>query len=87
MRQDLWTATEDETLRKLALGGFSLAEISKQIGRAKSGVWTRAMKLQIAIAKDQNGTQKLSRRRTAGLTKGPPGVSRGPGRSAEGAKR
>jgi hypothetical protein len=62
MRQDLWTAVEDENLRKLALAGFSLAEISKQIGRAKSGVWTRAVKLQIAIAKDQNGAQKMRRR-------------------------
>ena len=32
MRQDLWTQAEDATLRKLALAGFSLAEISKQIG-------------------------------------------------------
>ncbi|MBA2397597.1 MAG: hypothetical protein H0V72_02685 [Bradyrhizobium sp.] len=58
MRQDLWTPTEDAQLRTLALAGFSLAKISKQIGRAKSGVWTRSLKLQIAIAKDQNGTQK-----------------------------
>ena len=65
MRQDLWAPAEDETLRKLALAGFSLAEISKQIGRAKSGVWTRAVKLQIAIAKDQNGTQKLRWRTTS----------------------
>jgi hypothetical protein len=64
MRQDLWTQAEDATLRKLALAGFSLAEISKQIGRSRSGVWTRAAKLEIAIAKDQNGTQKLRRRTT-----------------------
>ncbi len=57
MRQDLWTAAEDALLRDLAIKGLSLAEISKRIGRAKSGVWTRAAKLQIAIAKDQNGTQ------------------------------
>jgi hypothetical protein len=62
MRQDLWTPAEDETLQRLALAGLSLAEISKQIGRAKSGVWARAVRLQIAIAKDQNGAQKVRRR-------------------------
>jgi hypothetical protein len=72
MRQDLWTAIEDENLRKLAMAGFSLTEISKQIGRAKSGVWTRAVKLQIAIAKDQNGTKKLRRPTPATRGSSPP---------------
>lgn len=54
----LWTHTEDATLRELAIVGLSLAEISKQMGRPKSGVRTRAVKLQIAIAKDENGMRK-----------------------------
>jgi hypothetical protein len=57
-RQDLWTADEDVSLRKLAISGISLTEISKQMGRAKSSVRARATKLQIAIARDQNGSKK-----------------------------
>jgi hypothetical protein len=45
-------------LRKLAISGISLTEISKQMGRAKSSVRARATKLQIAIARDQNGSKK-----------------------------
>jgi hypothetical protein len=61
MRLDLWTPGEDAKLRALALAGLSLAEISQHIGRPKAGVRDRAGRLEIAIARDQNGMQKRAR--------------------------
>ena len=61
MRLDLWTPDEDAELRTLALAGLSLAEISQKIGRPKTGVRSRAARLEIAIARDQNGMQKKER--------------------------
>ena len=58
MRQDLWTPDENANLRSLAMAGLRLAEISQQIGRSKAGVRDRAARLEIAIARDQNGMQK-----------------------------
>jgi hypothetical protein len=45
-----WTLDEDERLRKLALAGLSLRELALEMGRA--------MKLDVAIARDLNGMQK-----------------------------
>ena len=61
MRLDLWTPDEDAELRTLALAGLSLAEISQKIGRPITGVRARAARLEIAIARDQNGMQKKER--------------------------
>ena len=61
MRQDLWTPDENANLRSLAMAGLRLAEISQQIGRSKAGVRDRAARLEIAIARDQNGMQKKAR--------------------------
>ena len=54
-----WTLDEDERLRKLALAGLSLRELALEMGRGTSSVRVRAIKLDIAIARDLNGTQKL----------------------------
>jgi hypothetical protein len=50
----LWSPAEDERLRELALSGESLAEIAVQMQRNKSSVRTRALKLEVAIARDRN---------------------------------
>jgi hypothetical protein len=49
-----WSTADDEQLRKLALAGLSLAEMSAQIGRSKPVISARAMKLDIAIAIDRS---------------------------------
>jgi hypothetical protein len=49
-----WSPEEDDRLRKLALSGLSLAEIEAQMERGKSSVRTRALKMNIAIARDRN---------------------------------
>ena len=56
-----WTATDDDRLRNLARSGFSLAEISAQMRWSKSTIRSRALKLNIALARDLNGAQKTKR--------------------------
>ncbi len=56
-----WSPDEDEQLRKLALSGASMAEIAQQMQRTKSSVRTRASKLKIAIARQENPMQKGKR--------------------------
>jgi hypothetical protein len=56
-----WSPDEDERLRKLALSGASMAEIAQQMQRTKSSVRTRALKLKIAIAREENPMQKGKR--------------------------
>ena len=56
-----WSPDEDERLRKLALSGASMAEIAQQMKRTKSSVRTRALKLKIAIAREENPMQKGKR--------------------------
>jgi hypothetical protein len=56
-----WSPDEDEQLRKLALSGASMAEIAKQMQRTKSSVRTRALKMNIAIAREENPMQKGKR--------------------------
>jgi hypothetical protein len=56
-----WSLAEDDQLRRIALFGASFAEIAAQMQRSKSSVRNRALKLQIAIARDRNPTQILSR--------------------------
>jgi hypothetical protein len=53
-----WTADDDAQLRKLALSGLSLTELSHKISRTASTVRARAIKLEIAIARDRNGAKK-----------------------------
>jgi hypothetical protein len=53
-----WTLDEDERLRNLALAGLSLRELALEMGRGTSSVRVRAMKLDVAIARDLNGMQK-----------------------------
>ena len=56
-----WTSSEEERLLKLALSGASMAEIAQQMQRTKSAVRTRALKLKIAIAREENPMQKGKR--------------------------
>ncbi len=53
-----WTLDEDERLRKLALAGSSLRELALEMGRSASSIRVRAIKLDVAIARDLNGMQK-----------------------------
>jgi hypothetical protein len=53
-----WSPAEDEQLRKLALSGVSLSEIAARMERSKSSVRARALKMNIAIARDRNPMQK-----------------------------
>jgi len=55
-----WSPDEDERLRKLALSGASLGEIAKQMQRTKSSVRTRALKLKIAIAREETRCKRES---------------------------
>jgi hypothetical protein len=56
-----WSPAEDEQLRKLALSGLSLLEIAARMERTKSSVRARALKMNIAIARDRNPMQKTLR--------------------------
>lgn len=49
-----WSDEDDERLRKLAISGLSLAEIAAQMERSKSSVRARALKMNVAIARDRN---------------------------------
>jgi hypothetical protein len=62
-----WSDEDDQQLRSLALSGFSLAEIARQMARSKSSVRSRALKIEIAIARDRNPMQR-PRKATAGLS-------------------
>lgn len=53
-----WSVEDDERLRNLALSGFSLTEISNQMRRGTSSVRSRALKLNIALARDRNAMVK-----------------------------
>jgi hypothetical protein len=64
-----WSPEEDDQLRKLALSGLSLAEIAARIERSKSSVRTRALSMNIAIARDRNSMQK-PQKPSAGLSTG-----------------
>jgi hypothetical protein len=50
----VWSATDDERLRKLAAAGLSLTLIAAQIDRSTSSVRTRALNLGVTIARDRN---------------------------------
>jgi hypothetical protein len=63
-----WSPEEDDRLRKLALSGLSLAEIAAQMERGKSSVRTRALKMNIAIARDRNSMQQ-PQKPSAGLSR------------------
>jgi hypothetical protein len=52
-----WSNEDDQQLRSLAQSGFSLAEIAHEMGRSKSSVRSRALKIAIAIARDRNPMQ------------------------------
>ncbi len=53
-----WSPEEDTQLRKLARSGLSLGEIAVQMERSKSSVRTRALAMNVAIARDRNPMQK-----------------------------
>jgi hypothetical protein len=61
-----WSDADDRQLRCLALSGISLAEIARQMVRGTSSVGSRALKLEIAIARDRNPMQG-PRKPVAGL--------------------
>jgi hypothetical protein len=52
-----WSDEDDQQLRSLALSGFSLAQMAHQMVRSKSSVRSRALKIEIAIARDRNPMQ------------------------------
>jgi hypothetical protein len=56
-----WSDDDDRQLRSLALSGFTLAEIAHQMVRSKSSVRSRALKIEIAIARDRNPMRKPQR--------------------------
>jgi len=49
-----WSDEEDLQLRCLAQSGFSLVQIAQQMVRGTSSVRSRALKFEIAIARDRN---------------------------------
>src|ERR1700681_4236359 len=53
-----WSTEEDGQLRKLALSRASMSEIVGRMRRTRSAVRARAVKLKIAIAREQNPMQK-----------------------------
>jgi len=59
-----WTLDDDEQLRMLARNGLSLAEPALEMERAASSVRTRALKLNVGMARDSNGMQKAKATRT-----------------------
>jgi hypothetical protein len=52
-----WTAVDDSQLRQLAMAGSSLTEIAFEMSRGMSTVRARALRLDIAIARDRNGAK------------------------------
>jgi hypothetical protein len=64
-----WSDDEDQQLRSLALSGFSLAEIARQMARGTSSVRSRALKLGIAIARDRNPMQGSKKTKSIGLSR------------------
>jgi hypothetical protein len=53
-----WSEEEDEQFRKLAKSGIGMAEIAQMMQRTKSSVRVRALKLEIAIARQENPMRK-----------------------------
>ena len=60
-RPRAWLPEDDDALRSLASLGLSEGEIAAKVGRNKSSVRSRAAKIQVAIARDWNGTRKVVR--------------------------
>ena len=57
MKSLRWSPEEDGRLRKLARSGLSSVEIAHEMGRSKSSVYARAVKLNIVIARGRNPMQ------------------------------
>ena len=53
-----WSADDDQQLRSLALSGLSLTGIAQEMRRGTSSVRNRALKLNIALARDRNPMTK-----------------------------
>lgn len=53
-----WSDEDDKRFRSLALSGFSLTEIAEKMQRGTSSVRNRALKLNIALARDRNPMTK-----------------------------
>jgi hypothetical protein len=49
-----WSDEENQRLRSLAKSGLSLTEIARQMQRGVSSVRSRALKIEVAIARDRN---------------------------------
>jgi hypothetical protein len=64
-----WSDEDDQRLRSLALSGFSLAEIARQMLRGTSSVRSRALKMEIAIARDRNPMQGSKKTKTTGSSR------------------
>jgi len=64
-RTPTWSTTEDDRLRTLARSGLSLTEIKAQMPFSATTIRARALKLNIALARDLNGAQKNARTQRA----------------------
>jgi hypothetical protein len=70
MKSVPWSSEEDNRLRKLAISGLSLVDIAAQMGRNKSSVRARALKMKVAIARDRNPMQNPHRISVGWLSSG-----------------
>jgi hypothetical protein len=65
-----WSDEDDQKLRSLALSGFSLAQIAHQMVRNKSSVRSRALKIEIVLARDRNPRQASKKTKSIGWSSG-----------------
>jgi hypothetical protein len=57
LKKNPWTTEEDDRLRSLARSGYSLTEIAHRMGRNESSIRTRAIRIELSIARDRNAMQ------------------------------
>jgi hypothetical protein len=65
----LWTAEEDELLRRESIEGSSIAEIAKKVGRTESALRARAYVLRILLTSNRGrrlGQSVLKTKREGG---------------------
>jgi hypothetical protein len=58
MAQTPWTTEDEARLRELARSGLGMDEIAAHMNRTKWAVRSRAEKLRIAIARQENAMQR-----------------------------
>lgn len=70
VRRDKWTATENDTVRRMADAGNSMAEIASVIGRSEVAVMAHAARLGVTgVADPENSmTSKPARMKSGNMT-------------------